>query len=112
MPGVYVDCERADDAAFFRGGASARRPLVNVVFFRCLFGAVCLAVYCARARLFGQADFSRRNLLLLQLLIGIVILAPCARLNSLPKVPAQWGCLIVLGAVHSAARVDRPSQTD
>jgi drug/metabolite transporter (DMT)-like permease len=197
----------------------SEQPLVNVVFFRCLFGALCLAVYCTRARLFGQADFSRRNLLLLlvvglsivfnwlalfdsyrytsigiastvyhvqpffvfflgallfkeklsggrlfwlvvafggvwlivnpnflhmsesgdyvkgcglalvaamlyavaalsskkikgvpphvialvQLLIGIVILAPYAKFDSLPQVPAQWGCLIVLGAVHSAA---------
>ena len=197
----------------------SEQPLVNVVFFRCLIGALCLGVYCARARLFGQTDFSRRNLLLLlivglsivfnwlalfeayrytsigiastvyhvqpffvfflgavlfkeklsaqrlfwlviafagvwlivnpnvthmtesgdyvkgcglalaaamlyavatlsskkikgmpphvialmQLLIGIVILGPYARFDSLPHVPAQWGCLFVLGAVHSAA---------
>jgi len=197
----------------------SEQPLVNVVFFRCLIGAVCLGIYCARARLFGQTDFSRRNLWLLlivgvsivfnwlalfeayrytsigiastvyhvqpffvfflgavlfkeklsgqrlfwlviafagvwlivnpnvthmtesgdyvkgcglalaaamlyavatlsskkikgmpphvialmQLLIGIVILGPYARFDSLPHVPAQWGCLFVLGAVHSAA---------
>jgi drug/metabolite transporter (DMT)-like permease len=197
----------------------SKQPLVNVVFFRCLIGALCLAVYCARARLFRQADFSRRNLVLLlivglsivfnwlalfdayrytsigiastvyhvqpffvfflgallfkeklsgqrlfwliigfagvwlivnpnvthvtesgdyvkgcglalaaamlyavatlsskkikgvpphvialvQLLIGIVILGPFAQFQSLPHAPAQWGCLLVLGAVHSAA---------
>jgi drug/metabolite transporter (DMT)-like permease len=197
----------------------SEQPLVNVVFFRCLIGAVCLAVYCWQARLFGKADFSRRNLVLLgivglsivfnwlalfdsyrytsigvastvyhvqpffvfflgallfkeklsrqrllwlvvafagvwlivnphfahtsasrdyvkgcglalvaamlyavaalsskkingvpphiialtQLLIGVAILWPYARFDSLPAAPAQWGCLFVLGAVHSAA---------
>jgi drug/metabolite transporter (DMT)-like permease len=153
----------------------SQQPLVNVVFFRCLIGAVCLAVYCWQARLFGKADFSRRNLVLLgivglsivfnwlalfdsyrytsigvastvyhvqpffvfflgallfkeplsrqrllwlvvafagvpphiialtQLLIGVAILWPYARFDSLPAAPAQWGCLFVLGAVHSAA---------
>lgn len=197
----------------------SEQPLVNVVFFRCLIGAACLGVYCARARLFGQADFSRKNLVLLlivglsivfnwlalfdayrytsigiastvyhvqpffvfflgavlfkeklsgqrlfwlviafagvwlivnpnlthmtesgdylkgcglalvaallyavatlsskkikgmpphvialmQLLLGIVILAPYARFDRLPQMPSQWGCLLVLGAVHSAA---------
>jgi drug/metabolite transporter (DMT)-like permease len=194
------------------------QPPVNVVFFRCLIGALCLLAYCLQAGLFSKAEFSPKNVALLgvvglsivfnwlalfnsyryasigiattvyhvqpffvfffgallfkeklsryrllwlivafsgvllivnpnfahagnpvaylqgcglaltaavlyavatlaskkikgvpphvialtQLLIGAVILLPYARLQSLPTAAAQWGCLLVLGVVHSA----------
>jgi drug/metabolite transporter (DMT)-like permease len=65
----------------------------------------------AAAMLYAVATLSSKKIkgmpphviALMQLLIGIVILGPYARFDSLPHVPAQWGCLFVLGAVHSAA---------
>jgi len=38
---------------------------------------------------------------LAQLLIGVVILAPLTNFKDLPVLPTQWGCLLVLGLVHS-----------
>jgi drug/metabolite transporter (DMT)-like permease len=40
-------------------------------------------------------------LALVQACVGIVMLAPLADFSALPAMPAQWGCLVVLGVVHT-----------
>jgi drug/metabolite transporter (DMT)-like permease len=40
-------------------------------------------------------------LALVQAAVGIVMLAPLADFSALPSMPAQWGCLVVLGVVHT-----------
>ncbi|HTK00333.1 MAG TPA: DMT family transporter [Bordetella sp.] len=40
-------------------------------------------------------------LALVQVAVGIVMLAPLADFSSLPSMPTQWGCLLVLGIVHT-----------
>jgi drug/metabolite transporter (DMT)-like permease len=40
-------------------------------------------------------------LALVQVAVGIVMLAPLADFSALPSMPAQWGCLLVLGVVHT-----------
>lgn len=39
---------------------------------------------------------------LVQMVVGVVILAPIADLRHLPATTWQWSCLIILGVVHSA----------
>lgn len=40
-------------------------------------------------------------LALVQAAVGIAMLAPMADFSALPTAPAQWGCLVVLGVVHT-----------
>lgn len=40
-------------------------------------------------------------LALVQAAVGIFMLAPLANFSALPAMPSQWGCLVVLGVVHT-----------
>jgi drug/metabolite transporter (DMT)-like permease len=67
-----------------------------------LFGMGAGALYAITAIIVKRlAHIPPHLLALVQAAVGIVMLAPMADFSALPTAPAQWGCLAVLGVVHT-----------
>ncbi len=86
----------------------------NVVFFRCLFGALCLAAYCAAQGLLQRRHFTRRMLLLggiggAAIVFNWVLLFASFKFSSISIATAVYNTqpfmLIALGALFMGERI-------
>lgn len=94
----------------------SEQPPFTVVFYRCLFGALALGIYCFTRGLFRQVDYSVRNLGLICLggaflVYNWVLMFEALGLTSISVVTIVYHVnpfiILLLGAVFFAERIDR-----
>lgn len=92
------------------------QPAFTVVFYRCLFGALSLGIYCYWRGLFRQVDYSFRNLALISvggafLVYNWVLMFEALNLTSISIVTIVYHVnpfiILALGAVFFSERLDR-----
>lgn len=94
----------------------SEQPPFTVVFYRCLFGALALGIYCLTRGLFRRGDYSVRNLGLICLggaflVYNWVLMFEALRLSSISIVTIVYHVnpfiILLLGVVFFAERIDR-----
>ncbi len=92
------------------------QPPFTVVFYRCLFGALALGIYCSSRGLFQQADWRVRNLVFICLggaflVYNWVLMFEALGLTSISIVTIVYHVnpfiILLMGAVFFAERIDR-----
>lgn len=92
------------------------QPPFTVVFYRCLFGALALGAYCLYRGLFGQVDYSLRNLALISLggaflVYNWALMFEALTLTSISIVTIVYHVnpfiILILGVVFFSERLDR-----
>ncbi len=92
------------------------QPAFTVVFYRCLFGALSLGIYCCWRGLFRQVHYSFRNLALISvggafLVYNWVLMFEALNLTSISIVTVVYHVnpfiILALGAVFFSERLDR-----